>query len=213
MADRGNDSLIYKLKQVYDSIYIFECNYLSKTIMISNVLNAHLENAITYVEGINPDSSWEEKLQFTLLELLNYARNDSLTSSEDLNELALACPDMYGDPVYHARSLIRVDSVNQFYDNQSLCSYLSPREAQLTHDLTYRILPNPASESITIIASNDIRLIRMYDLAGRNLTVKYDLAGEKATIDLLPFHQGVYILQLLDTSGNTSSQKIVIAKP
>lgn len=213
MADRGNDSLINRLKLVYDSIYILECNFLSKNTMIGNVLNAHLENAITYVEAINPDSSWEEQLQFTLLELLDYARNDSLTSSEDLNELAMACPDMYGDPVYHARSLIRIDSMNRYYDNQSLCSYLSPRQEQILPDLTYRILPNPASESVTIIASNDIHLIRMYDLAGRNLPVKYDLAGEKATLDLLTLHQGVYIIHLSDANGNTSSQKMVIARP
>ena len=90
---------------------------------------------------------------------------------------------------------------------------LSPREVQLTPTLTYRILPNPASESVTIVASNDIQLIRMYDLAGRNLPVKYDLAGEKATLDLLTLHQGVYIIHLSDANGNTSSQKMVIARP
>lgn len=90
---------------------------------------------------------------------------------------------------------------------------LNSRGGKLTPTLTYRVVPNPASESVTIVASNDIQLIRMFDLAGRNLAVKYDLQREKATIDLIPLHQGVYIIQLRDVHGNTSSQKIVIARP
>lgn len=99
------------------------------------------------------------------------------------------------------------------YEIQVSKCCLNSQGGKLTPTLTYRVVPNPASESVTIVESNDIQLIRMIDLAGRNLAVNYNLYGEKATIDLLPLYQGVYIIQLRDVQGNTSSQKIVTARP
>ncbi len=212
MANRGIDTLIDRLRLVYDSIYVLECNYLSKKGMINNILVQHIDNAIDYTEGISPDSIWEEKLQFTLLEHLVFAKYDTLTSSVLLQELANACSDMYGDPVYHARSLVRVDSSGKFYDHEGLCNYLSPRGIMDPIALSITIQPNPAFEYINILSSDQFQEIRFYDLTGKMITIPYSQDCNRVFCNISSMPPGMYIVQATDDQLRTVSEKLIVVR-
>jgi hypothetical protein len=212
MEDRNNDSLISVLKLVYDSIYLLECNFLYKDSLISEILDFHLDNAVTYITAINPDSSWEEHLQFTLLEFLDYAKNDTLTSSSDLFDLAMICPDRYGDPVYHARSLIRMDSTNRYYDNDGMCAYINPRSVLPTFLPSIQISPNPASEEIVIASSEEMVKIDLIDISGILHPVSYQNDGYFARCETSILNAGIYFVKIQFRGGKNSTHKVVISK-
>ena len=68
--------------------------------------------------------------------------------------------------------------------------------------------PNPASGSVTV-TGHDITEVRLFDRLGQLLT--HCLCGQKDSciIDLSPYHDGLYLLEVLTTSGITMKKVIV----
>ena len=212
LEDRNNDSLLNELILQHDSIYLLECNYLEKYSLISFSIESHTENAIDYILSISPDSSWQEHLQFTLLEFLDFAKNDSLTSSEDIFELAMNCPDKYGDPVYQARSLIRMDSTNRYYDNELMCDYINPRSVQTAYTPSILLSPNPATDEINITSTEEMTRIDIFDITGKQQLVPCQNDGLFANCKTSSLTAGIYIIKIGCKSGKYSTHKIIISR-
>jgi|GEM_PF-694193 len=212
LEDRNNDSLLNEMILQHDSIYLLECNYLDKDSLISVNQGANIENAIDYISSISPDSSWQEHLQFTLLEFLDFAKNDSLTSTVDLFDLAMNCPDRYGDPVYHARSLIRIDSTNRYYDNEGMCDYINPRSSQKLLSPSIMVSPNPASEGFKITSSDEIANIEVFDITGKRLFIQIKIDENIAKCETTSLIPGIYFIKLKTQDGKYSIHKLIISK-
>lgn len=91
------------------------------------------------------------------------------------------------------------------------CSYLfSTEEEQLTQ-IKYVIYPNPANEIISISATENLRLIEMYNMAGQ-LVKQISLSGIKnqAQISIADLPQGIYLVQTHFIGGIKQTKKIVV---
>jgi len=212
LEDRNNDSLLNEMILQHDSIYLLECNYLEKDSLISVNLGANIENAIDYILSISPDSSWQEHLQFTLLEFLDFAKKDSLTSTADIFDLAMNCPDRYGDPVYHARSLIRIDSTNRYYDNEGMCDYINPRSSQKLLSPSIMVTPNPASDGFKITSSDEMVNIDVFDITGKRLFIQIQIDENIAQCETTSLIPGIYFIKVKTQDGTYSIHKIIISR-
>lgn len=208
----NRDSISEIITERYDSIFLYERNFLMKDSIINSKLSVKIENAIDYIEAISPDSSWQEMLQFTLLEYLHLAKTDTLLSSTDLYDLALSCPDRYGDPVYHARSLIRVDSTINYFDDDNLCSYISPRSvSQEVHPLS-SLFPNPADNYINITAIHEILHLQVFTVSGISIPVTSQISGNAAIVDVSNIPSGIYYIRSIGKFGNMEVFKFSIVR-
>ncbi len=91
------------------------------------------------------------------------------------------------------------------------CSYLfSTEEEQLTQ-IKYVIYPNPANEIISISATQNLRMIEMYNMAGQ-LVKQIPLSGIKnqAQISVADLPKGIYLIETHFTSGIKQTKKIVV---
>jgi len=208
----NNDSLSTLMVARYDSIFFYEYNYLQKDSSINVILTEKVNNAISYIEDIAPDSIWHEELQFTLLEFLNLAATDTLRSSTKVYSLANTCPDKYGDPVYHARSLIREDSIKMHYDDDGLCGYLNPRTIVGYTTYSGLLFPNPAVSEISIESVSNIMEVQVFTLSGGEIYINSQISGSKAVIDVALLPAGLYHLRTFDDSGKIQFYKFVIAR-
>jgi len=195
----------------YDSIFLYEYDYLQKDSLIHVNLAAKFDNAFKYIEAIEPDSSWQEVLQFTLLEFLNLVKTDTLLSSGELYNLANTCPDKYGDPVYHARSLIRQDSIKIHYEDENLCSYLNPRTIAdiTTHAGT--LFPNPASTEIQVVSASEIKALHIFAISGREIHLNSHISDKIAIVDVSSLPPGLYHLRSYSEDGKLEFYRFIIA--
>lgn len=60
-----------------------------------------------------------------------------------------------------------------------------------------RLLPNPASGCVTVMAPTSVGLIRVYDISGR-LAAEARISGDRATLDVSRLPEGVYTVTLSD---------------
>jgi hypothetical protein len=211
--DPGNDSLLVLKYLVMDSILMKEINYLQKTNYIKGILENGLERLMDAIDEIDPDSVWEENLKFTLQETIELALYDTLTSSHDLYNLALSCPDYYGIGVYQARSLIRQDSAINFYDHLDLCEPLflrSVKGSRDSHAFDLFIYPNPAYDVVHIVSPPGTNYISISDIFGRVFITQP--ASKVSQMDIDPLPSGLYWLNAYTFDGPVFSAKFVIVK-
>jgi hypothetical protein len=69
--------------------------------------------------------------------------------------------------------------------------------------------PNPAKESVNILAEDGLRLIAVYNVSGQQ-TTKVDLDGEhKFLLNTNNYRSGVYIVNIVTEKGVTTQRLIV----
>lgn len=162
------------------------------------------------MDSISPSTDFQEALQFTLLEYMNYVKSDTLANSSDLFELALMCPDSLGDAVYHARSLIRVDSLINGFDDENACNYINPRSlVELQNE--GKISPNPASESIELQFSTEIVSLQVYNISGQDISTSAVIDGSFAQISVQNLPDGIYFIRVLDNRQKTNTYKFIVS--
>lgn len=78
----------------------------------------------------------------------------------------------------------------------------------------YSIFPNPASDQLTISwsASHQVKSVSLFDLRGKVLYNKDQPYGQMAILDLSKFAEGVYFVQMIDESGASKTEQIIIQK-
>ncbi len=209
LNDRSNDSIAEEMVFLLDSIAIFGYSFNLKDSIIQAHSSARLENLLADIESIPADSTWEEKLQFALLSSALFAKLDSLASSTDIFELASVCPDRYSDAVFYARSLIRVDSLQNYYDDGNLCTALFPRsENTPIRELPITISPNPTSSNFTVRSEMDISELQIFNVVGHRI-YRIQSEGEKQLdCELSLFPPGMYYIITKSVSGQFGHGKL-----
>ncbi|MCF8257716.1 MAG: T9SS type A sorting domain-containing protein [Flavobacteriales bacterium] len=76
--------------------------------------------------------------------------------------------------------------------------------------LRFTVFPNPATDMVRIETRHDLGSVRLSDMLGREV---YGRAaqGRSHTLDLRHLPTGIYLLQVTDLQGHTSSQRVVKA--
>jgi hypothetical protein len=81
---------------------------------------------------------------------------------------------------------------------------------QFANDTQLKIYPNPSSEVFTLVCSESMQIIHIYNLQGR-LMKKVDAANQNETkINVSNLTSGIYLLNINTKSGNSLSKKILI---
>lgn len=138
-------------------------------------------------------------------------KTDTLVSSTDVYNLALNCADKYGDPVYQARSLIRSDSTINYFNDDDMCNYVSPRSDVSLVNTGY-LFPNPAENSITIAFDQPVTSIQIFDISGRLISVDYKLSDLRIVIDISNLPVGLYFVKGFNAVKLISQNKFVITR-
>lgn len=73
----------------------------------------------------------------------------------------------------------------------------------------YKIYPNPANNEINITGEN-IKSIKMYDVLGKIVKEIKIVSQSNAMLNTSSILSGIYIIEVITTDGNVSSQKVVI---
>lgn len=119
----------------------------------------------------------QEALQFTLLEYLSHAESDTLENSSAIYSLALECPDEFGDAVYHARSLIRIDSLINNFDDDNVCNYVDQRTS-LEDIIVCNVNPNPSNDKIQANFEGEVINIQVSSLSWQRFNVPVNFFEE-----------------------------------
>jgi len=209
MTVRNNNNIADLMVLLLDSITIIGFDYNQEDYLIRACIDTRLDNLMDDLASISVDSIWVEKLQFTILASAMLAKTDSLSSQTDLFELASVCPDRYSDAVFYARSLIRVDSLQNYYDDENLCTTLYPRsENTVINDLTITISPNPASSITTVRSDMDMSDLQIFNVLGHRI-YRIQSGGEKQLdYELASFPPGMYYIITKSVSGQLGHGKL-----
>lgn len=75
-------------------------------------------------------------------------------------------------------------------------------------DLPVKIFPNPVANSVTI-SVDGLQTVKMYDVAGRQISIDFWVDGNDAIADLSALSNGVYII-LIETETAQITHKLVV---
>ena len=81
---------------------------------------------------------------------------------------------------------------------------------EMETDPAFRVFPNPVRETLNIRSESQIDYLRVFDLAGR-MVFNADVMDFSTTIDVSPFNNGIYILQLI-SGRQVETLKIQVVK-
>ncbi len=72
-----------------------------------------------------------------------------------------------------------------------------------------RLFPNPAHETVRIIADSRIRQIAVYSITGM-MVERVEADAERVNLNISNYNSGVYFVQVLTHDGNTVTKKLVV---
>ena len=72
-----------------------------------------------------------------------------------------------------------------------------------------RLYPNPSNESVFVASDADLRVIKLYDIAGRQVR-HITICGTTTELDVRDLDGGIYFMQAVYSDGNTETQKLVV---
>ena len=107
----------------------------------------------------------------------------------------------------------KIDALNkELTDLNPSCNLTSTSVAALGQDFTYSIFPNPASDHIRVTKKSnhsDNLNVRIFSIAGilKFQAIEFDVNNQ--IIDTSSFGDGIYIVQILDSTGQRSILKFL----
>jgi len=144
-------------------------------------------------------------------------RPDSAVMAQ-IKAIADQCPRDGGWAVYAARSIYAMFEPEVFWDINAGCGSalrLSNAKAVSQAGLQFMVMPNPASESLTLIADGNVGhslQFDLLDLAGIVVLSVQIPEGQNATmVDVRNLPVGLYVFQAYD-GADMKSGKVVIAR-
>ncbi len=207
---RDTDSLLYQIRLRYDTLFGIIYDYTELLDVIAPIQETKRTSAGNYIKAITPDSVWQSSMKFTLLESISLLEEDELESSTDLYDLALLCPERYGDAVYHARSLIRQDSMLLKYDDITSCDSLVTRSIKDFVAYPARILPNPVSDHVQLHTTHPWTSVVVLSSNGqqhRTSVLSDSKSGTIINTSALP--AGLYYIMVNYTDGRRGAYPFV----
>jgi hypothetical protein len=93
------------------------------------------------------------------------------------------------------------DNGNNRFDNVTLKGVATDLAAP-SHDLTtYQVFPNPFTNNIQIISSDQMTELSVYDMVGKRIWQKKDINSNADSVDLSALNVGVYLLKIKTQNG------------
>lgn len=129
------------------------------------------------------------------------------------------CPIKQGNIIYAFRNLYNQfnGEIYEFDDNCDAASRGTnvgfirlkqpPKKNVIVKD-NLNVYPNPTVQSITLVGSL-IKLVEVYDLAGKRVLVKHTLPTNNVALDLGKLQKGIYLLHVFDGNKKLQVRKIV----
>lgn len=77
-----------------------------------------------------------------------------------------------------------------------------------TEQLNFSLYPNPATKLVNIESREQLRQVRILDIRGREVTAQV-ATGSKHTFSVEHVPKGIYLLQVTDAEGNTTTQRLI----
>ena len=97
-----------------------------------------------------------------------------------------------------------------FFDDLKVEAIMSVNAVnEIGNELGFSVSPNPASSTITVIASGTKQSLMMCNILGEKVGGR-QLATGKNEIDISNFHKGIYFIKVTDEKGNFGLKKIVL---
>lgn len=75
--------------------------------------------------------------------------------------------------------------------------------------VTMSLYPNPASDNLNIVASSNIRNIRVMNLLGQQVLSIANVGNEFYTLDIAKLNAGIYIVSITDANGAVNSSRFI----
>lgn len=210
--------------------------------VIDELSQGNWQTADAILSNFNPNTNIEQNYKVYFELSRKYYSQTPLSAQDKLNLLILShqCPFIDGTVVYEARALLNyvTQSAYQFNDNDCATqgfSYgrtngaLGSDSSQLVKALeqneklskqkfntvaSYVLFPNPAQEEVSIYGFNtlgetkiEIKDVNGKKLAEQSIVIKPE--GSKLKLNLI---NGIYFVNLIDSSSKRTVKKLVIAK-
>ncbi len=84
-----------------------------------------------------------------------------------------------------------------------------PRIANFQNNIQLSIYPNPATDKLTIQSEENLTSVIIYDLQGKIVYQTGESDENSVDIDLNNFNSGTYITKIVDSAGNSHTEKII----
>jgi hypothetical protein len=137
-------------------------------------------------------------------------------------DIAVQCPHVGGKAVYKARNYIALINDSVEYDDATVCAQAGYRKAAETGKTkeetkgNIKIVPNPASEKITITLSDDmsgICEILFYDVVGKlTLSKELDCNQKIHTLNVKNLSEGIYTVKVNQSVHVSEQFKLIIVR-
>ena len=88
------------------------------------------------------------------------------------------------------------------------CNYGEPTTVEEIEAPEFAVYPNPAEDAITIETSKNLQEVTVIAITGEVLS-KQEIRGTTA-FDVSSYPSGIYFLQLTNSSGKASIQKLIV---
>ncbi|MGP1447547.1 MAG: T9SS type A sorting domain-containing protein [Candidatus Limimorpha sp.] len=76
-------------------------------------------------------------------------------------------------------------------------------------EVSCRLFPNPANETVYVVSDSKIRQIAVYSIAGM-MVERFEADSEKVELSVANYNSGVYFIQVVSHEGNTITKKLVV---
>jgi hypothetical protein len=117
-------------------------------------------------------------------------------------------------PDYPGVALLSITIDETSTNSDTTVSYVNPTEVgfeQISRS-TIGVYPNPANDQVRVIADMNITRIDVMDLSGRMVTTQTIASNQsQALVSTSTLTNGVYILRAVNSNGNSTSTRLVVA--
>ena len=90
---------------------------------------------------------------------------------------------------------------NNRLDNITLKGVVDNLSVPSANQTTYQVFPNPFTNTIQVISSEEMIELSIYDIVGKKIWHKTNVNQNSETIDLATLNTGVYLLKIKTTNG------------
>lgn len=226
-----NDSLICGITGLY-TIYVDMYNTVSKTVISNNYFvssptihwsNLYFSNTSLSIDFINEDSIFfvcqlrdANPYNSREIEIFNFKRDGSLNYRYIFNdyqsnlqrEINGITATREGGLIIDVMSIINYNFSNAWLLRYSHYGNLDLLDIKKEDKYTIILYPNPTTDFINIVSSDDIEEIKIYNFLSQNVYSK-QYKGKDIEINVSKFSKGNYIVDITTKKGNIRKKFIV----
>ncbi len=218
------DSSLVAHQEYCASYYVVSGNY---TKMVSNNFGMYFSNIHTYIPSFNGVLSATPQINDTNIvsDTLNWTLIYGHFTAQG-GERYLIIGNFYSDSLTDTVHLNGTDNESYYYIDDinvhcCTCDSLNHEGiSELTKETEITISPNPATTSISITATNNIKEIKLINLLGEEVIItNYQLRISPSTplrvtdavsVDVSSVSKGIYFVEVTDAKDNVINRKVVV---